>query len=167
MQKQILSEQALYYDDVSMPKGFEINLEKLSKEVLQSKLLNEEYKFSIEWDKLNKYIIEFSRLKHNLNLENKKTFGNIYKPLSSTLPLSNINYDDLKNSPDFTMLYGVDISNCSVRIYYDDNRKKDRYRDIELKNNKFIMFSSINKYVISNFNNHKVNIIQTITYESK
>ena len=38
MHKKVLSETVLYYGDVSMPKGFEINQEVLSNNILQSKL---------------------------------------------------------------------------------------------------------------------------------
>ena len=36
MQKKVLTEKALYYGDVSMPKGFEIDRDKLSSDILQS-----------------------------------------------------------------------------------------------------------------------------------
>ena len=38
MHKNILTEQALYYGDVKMPKGFEINQDKLKSQILQSKI---------------------------------------------------------------------------------------------------------------------------------
>ena len=72
---------------------------------------------------------------------------------------------DLKNSPDFTMLYGVKVKDCFVRIYYENNRHKGNSWDIELTDNKFIMFPSINMYVIFNNQKENLNFIQTITYE--
>ena len=50
-----------------------------------------------------------------------------------SIPLLNIDPVDLKNSPDFTFLYGVKVNNCNVRIHYEDNRRKGRSWDIELK----------------------------------
>ena len=45
-----------------------------------------------------------------LILINKETWGNIYKPAETTIPLLNIdNLVDLRNSPDFTLLYGVKV----------------------------------------------------------
>ena len=36
MQKKVLTEQALYYGDVAMPKGWDIDRDKLSGDILQS-----------------------------------------------------------------------------------------------------------------------------------
>ena len=73
------------------------------------------------YDKLNTYIRDFIGVKHNINLVNKSTWGNIYKPNETTIPLLNIDPVDLRNSPDFTMLYGVKVKDCNVRIHYEDN----------------------------------------------
>ena len=40
MEKILLSEKALYTENVSMPKGFEINREELKANILESKLTN-------------------------------------------------------------------------------------------------------------------------------
>jgi hypothetical protein len=71
----------------------------------------------------------------------------------------------LRNAPDFTTLYGVKVKDCFVRIHFDDNRRKGRSWDIELKNNMFIMFPSTNMYYITNTQKDSLNFIQTITYE--
>ena len=80
-------------------------------------------------------------------------------------PLLNADPVDLKNSPDYTLLYGVKVNNCSVKIHYDDNRRRGRSWDIDLTDNKFIMFPSINMYHITNNQKDSLNFIQTITYE--
>ena len=108
---------------------------------------------------------DFSNLKHKIKLVNKSTWGNIYKPNETTIPLLNIDPVDLQNSPDFTMLYGVEVKDCRVRIYYDDNRRKGRSWNIELKNNMFIMFPSTNMYYITNNQKNSLNFVQTILYE--
>ena len=46
MDKIILSEQGLYYGDVNMPKGFEIDREKFQEDILISQLKNSEIPFS-------------------------------------------------------------------------------------------------------------------------
>ena len=107
----------------------------------------------------------YKRQEYNFNLINKKTWGNIYKPNEITTPLLNVDSVDLKNSPDYTFLYGVKVNKCKVRIYYDDNRRKGRSWDIELKNNEFIMFPSTNLYYITNNQKESLNFIQTITYD--
>ena len=165
MNKKVLSEQALYYGDVNMPKGFEIDQEKLTKDILQSTFNSKEFPFSRTWDMLNTYMRDFIGVEHNINLINKKTWGNIYKPHQVSLPLLNIDPVDLRNSPDFTLLYGVKVKDCNVRIHFEDNRRKGRSWDIELKNNMFIMFPSTNMYYLTNNQKDSLNFIQTITYE--
>ena len=84
MHKKILSEQALYYGDVNMPKDWDIDRNELSLFILQSELRNFKFPFSKTWDKLNTYIRDHIRVKYSLNLINKKTWGNIYKPTQVT-----------------------------------------------------------------------------------
>ncbi len=165
MQRQVLTEQSLFYGDIDMPKGFEIDQEKLTNDILQSTFNSKEFPFSRTWDMLNTYMRDFIGLEHNINLVNKSTWGNIYKPNETTIPLLNIDPVDLRNSPDFTMLYGVKVKDCFVRIHYEDNRRKGRSWDIELKNNMFIMFPSTNMYYITNNQKDSLNFVQTITYE--
>jgi len=165
MQKKVLSEQSLFYGNINMPKGFEIDQEKLTNDILQSTFINKDFPFSRTWDMLNTYMKDFINLEHDINLVNKSTWGDIYKPNEITIPLLNIDPVDLRNSPDFTMLYGVKVKDCFVRIHFDDNRRKGRSWDIELKNNMFIMFPSTNMYYITNTQKDSLNFIQTITYE--
>ena len=165
MQRKVLTEQSLFYGDIDMPKGFEIDQEKLTNDILQSTFNSKEFPFSRTWDMLNTYMRDFIGLEHNINLVNKSTWGNIYKPNETTIPLLNIDPVDLRNSPDFTMLYGVKVKDCFVRIHYEDNRRKGRSWDIELKNNMFIMFPSTNMYYITNNQKDSLNFVQTITYE--
>tara|TARA_R110000796_G_scaffold22635_1_gene65435 strand:+ start:900 stop:1403 length:504 start_codon:yes stop_codon:yes gene_type:complete len=166
MQKKVLSEQALYFGDVSMPKNWEIDCNELSHYILQCSFDNKKFPFCRTWDKLTTYVVDHIHLKHNVKLINKETWGNIYKPSETTIPLLNIDPVDLRNSPDFTLLYGVKVKDCMVRIHYEDNRRKGRSWDIELKNNMFIMFPSTNMYYLTNNQKNSLNFIQTITYES-
>ena len=165
MQKKVLTEQSLFYGDIDMPKGFEIDQEKLTNDILQSTFNTKEFPFSRTWDMLNTYMRDFISLDYGINLINKSTWGNIYKPAETTIPLLNIDPVDLRNSPDFTMLYGVKVKDCFVRIHYEDNRRKGRSWDIELKNNMFIMFPSTNMYYLTNNQKDSLNFVQTITYE--
>ena len=165
MQKKVLSEISLYYGDVTMPKDWDINRNKLKEDILKSKVQNKEFPFSRTWDMLNTYIQEHIRLEYDVNLIIKKLWGDMYKPLQITTPLLNIDPVDLRNSPDFTLLYGVNVKNCNVRIYYDDNRRKGRTWDIPLINNKFIMFPSTCVYYLTNNQKDSLNFVQTMTYE--
>ena len=165
MNKNTLSEIALYHGDIAMPKGFEIDRDKLSGDILQSNLQDCEFPFSRTWDMLNTYMRDHFNVEHERNLVNKTTWGNIYKPNEVSIPLLNIDPVDLRNSPDYTLLYGVKVKNCSIRVYFDDNRRKGRSWDIELKDNMFIMFPSTCMYYITNRQRDSLNFIQTITYE--
>ena len=165
MNKNTLSEIALYYGDIAMPKGFEIDRDKLSGDILQSNLQDCEFPFSRTWDMLNTYMRDHFNLEHGRSLVNKTTWGNIYKPNEVSIPLLNIDPVDLRNSPDFTLLYGVKVKDCMVRIHYEDNRRKGRSWDIPLLDNRFIMFPSTNMYYLTNNQKDSLNFVQTITYE--
>ena len=165
IKKKILTEQSLFYGDIDMPKGFEIDQEKLTNDILQSTFNSKEFPFSRTWDMLNTYMRDHIGVEYNINLVNKSTWGNIYKPSETTVPLLNIDLVNLRNSADFTMLYGVKVKDCNVRIHFDDNRRKGRSWDIELKNNMFIMFPSTNMYYLTNNQKDSLNFVQTITYE--
>ena len=165
MQKKVLSEQSLYYGDITMPKNWDIDREKLSEDILKSQITDSPFPFSKTFDMLNTYLREHINVEYGFTLINKQTWGNTYKPQELSIPLLNIDPVDLRNSPDFTLLYGVKVDNCSVRIHYDDNRRKGRSWDISLTNNKFIMFPSTNMYYLTNNQKDSLNFVQTITYE--
>ena len=150
MQKKVLSEQALYFGDVAMPKDWDIDRDKLSSDILQSTIQNKNFPFSRTLDMLNTYMRDHINLEYGFTLINKETWGNMYKPQETTIPLLNIDPVDLRNSPDYTLLYGVKVKDCMVRIHYEDNRRKGRSWDIPLINNRFIMFPSTNMYYLTN-----------------
>jgi len=166
MKKKVLSEIGLYYGDVTMPKGFEIDRDKLESDILKSQINNTKFPYSREGNKLNTYLRDHINLEYEFQLVNKETWGNFYKPKEISVPLLNIDPVDLRNAPDYTLLYGVNVKDCSVRIHYDDNRRKGRSWDIPLKNNQFIMFPSMQMYYITNNQKDSLNFILTITNES-
>jgi hypothetical protein len=92
-------------------------------------------------------------------------WGNVYKPGETSQPYINVDPVDLKNSPDFTLLYGVKVKDCMVRIHYEDNRRKGRSWDIPLKDNMFIMFPSTNMYYITNNQKNSLSCVHTLLYE--
>ena len=165
MQKKVLTEQALYYGDVAMPKDWDIDRNKLQQDILNSEITDSQFPFSRTFDMLNTYMRDHINLDYGFTLVNKETWGNMYKPQERTIPLLNIDPVDLRNSPDYTLLYGVKVKDCMVRIHYEDNRRKGRNWDIELTNNKFIMFPSTNMYYLTNNQKDSLNFVQTITYE--
>jgi hypothetical protein len=77
MQKKVLSEIALYYGDVAMPKGWDIDREKLQKNILTSNVTDSPFPFSKEFDKLITYIREHINLNYDFSLINKSMWGNV------------------------------------------------------------------------------------------
>jgi len=165
IKQNILSKIDLYSGNISMPKGFEIDKDQLQKNILEHIIQDCTFPFSKEWDKLNTYLREHINLEYGFTIINKLTTGFMFKPNESNFPESENNKVDLRNSPDYVMLYGVNVENCSIRIYYDDNRRAGRSWDIPLKNNKFIMFPSTLIYHISNNQKEQLNFILKTTYE--
>ena len=86
MQKKVLSEIGLYYGDVAMPKGFEIDRDKLQSDILKSQINKTKFSFSREWDKFNTYLREHIYLEYGFTLINKETWGNVYKPKEISIP---------------------------------------------------------------------------------
>ena len=167
MQKKVLSEIALYYGDIDMPKDWDIDREKIEKDILSQTLFRKEFPFSKQWDMLNTYVKDHVHSKYKFQVIDKKTWGDIYVPKQSSMPLKQIDPVDLKNSPDFVFLYGVKMAkdSCWVRVYFDDNRRAGRSWDIPLNNNNFVMFPATQMYYISPNISNEINFIQTITYE--
>ena len=168
LNKKILSEIALFHGHFSMPKGYEdwfINRDILATDIFISQSQNTKLPSSRVWDMLDAYIREHINCYYHLNLINKETWGNIYKPNEISKPLLNVDPIDLKNSPDYTCLYGVKVDECMVKIHYEDNRRKGRSWDISLENNKFIIFPSSCMYYLTNHQKDNLNLALTITYE--
>jgi hypothetical protein len=168
IEKKILSEISIYFGQIKMPKGFEIEEDELIKNItLSSYYENLNYPFSITWDKLKTYVTDFMRIEHNLKLVPKKSFGNFYEKNEISCPKLEVNPVDLKNSADFVFLYGVETESktCEIIIYYNNNRRKGNTWKIFLEKNMFIMFPSSLLYYIKNNKNSYLNFVQTITFE--
>ena len=165
MQNRVLSEQSLYHGKVNMPKDWDIDRNQLTTDILQSVLHNKDYPFSRTFDMLNTYMRDHININYGFNLINKNILGYIFKTQEISVPIFDTDPVDLRNSPDYTFLYGVNVENCIVRIHYDDNRRKGRSWDIPLQNNKFIMFPSTNMYYVTNNQKEKLNFVLKITYE--
>jgi len=164
MQKKVLSEQAIIYGNVSMPEGFDIDRLDLTLSGFSALLKNEKIKFSKSFDQLNKYIIEHIALNYHINLINENTWINVFLPNEKTEPLLNVDPADLNHSSDYTLLYGLNTSQCNFKMYYDDNTRKGKTFDMKLESNGFILFPSNNRYYIDNKQVDSLNFVQTITY---
>lgn len=167
MYKKVLSQIDLHFGQVEMPEGFEIDREKLSADILLSIIYNREFPFSRSWDMLQTYLREHINLEYGFTLVHKKTSGEIYKPREYSHSLLQVDPVDLRHSPDYVMLYGVNVGkdSCKVFIEYDDNRRKGRSWEIPLNNNDFVMFPSTQRYHITANTSEQLNLILTTTYE--
>ena len=165
LRKNILTSINLYHGIIKMPKGFEIDNNILQQDILTQNLKDCPFPFSREWDKLHCYLREHLKVEDNLTLVNKETTSYMFKPDYRSMPILDVNPVDLRNSPDYTMLYGVNVDKCSVRIYYDSNRRKGRSWDINLHTNSFIIFPSSQIYCIYNNQKDALNFVLKTTHE--
>ena len=181
MQKKVLSEIDLYYGEIITPKGFEIKRDTIKNSILNSFIKEKrisnnikdysyvdyelEYCQAHQW--LQDYIRDHFRVKYDKALILKLHWGNVYEYNQKSFSRTTVDPVDLRNSPDYTLIYGVDVGKDStgVVIEYDDNRRKGRTWHIPLNNNDFVMFPSTNKYFISPNKSKQMNIILTTTYE--
>ena len=181
MQKITLSEISLIHGPVIMPKGFEINRSKIKNDIVESLIKDDrisknpkDYKYedykvpysqSLQW--LKDYIRDHIRSEYNFSLIEKQTHGNIYNPKEQSFIRHQVDPVDLRNSPDYTLVYGTFVGkdSCELVIEYDDNRRKNRTWHIPINNNYFYMFPSTQRYFITKNTSDQMNILLTINYE--
>ena len=177
MQKKVLSEIDLYIDTVDVIK---IDRKKIKNDILNSFAFNkrlsknkkdysyEDWKvpFSQPLQWLKDYLRDHFRVDYGSVLIGTKEWGNVYGPSESSYPRHQVNPLLLKDSPDYTCIYGLDVAkdSCELVIEYDDNRRKNRTWHIPLEDNQFIIFPSIQRYFISQNKSKQMNIFLTITY---
>ena len=177
MQKKVLSEIDLYIDTVYV---INIDRAKIKNDILNSfafdKRLSQNKKdysyhdFKVPFSKplqwLKDYLRDHFRVDYHRTLIPKKEWGNIYNQHESSLARHQVDLIDLKNSPDYTCVYGVEVAkdSCELVIEYDDNRRKNRTWHIPLENNQFIIFPSTQRYFISQNKSKQMNIFLTLTY---
>jgi len=181
MQKVVLSEIDLYHGEVAMPKGFDIDLDKIRNDIIESYIQQKRINNNPKAYAFNDYLVPFSqplqwmqdyvrdhwRVEYNRTLVTKTIHGNIMYPKEKSWVRHQVDPVDLRNSPDYTLIYGVDVKENSSEciIEYDDKRRKNRTWHIPMKNNHFIMFPATNKYSFSTNKSENLNTILTITYE--
>tara|TARA_R100000655_G_scaffold52575_2_gene90417 strand:- start:113 stop:664 length:552 start_codon:yes stop_codon:yes gene_type:complete len=181
MHKKVLTEVDLYYGEIKMPKGFEIDRNTIKNDILKSYVNENRFNKNSKTYAFNDYVVPFSqplqwlqdymrdhwRSEYNYTLVTKNIFGNVIHPKEKSWVRHLVDPVDLRNSPDYTLVYGVDVQKESTNciIEYDDNRRKNRTWHIPLKSNHFIMFPSTNRYSFSPNSSKNLNTILNITYE--
>ena len=181
MQKVVLSEIDLYSGEVAMPKGFDIDRDQIRNDIIESFIKQNKVSTNPKAYAFDDYVVPFSqplqwtqdyvrdhwRVEYGRTLVPKNIHGNVMHPKEKSWTRHQVDPVDLRNSPDYTLIYGVDIKEQSSEciIEYDDNRRKNRTWHIPIENNKFIMFPATNRYSFSPNNSKGLNIILTINYE--
>ena len=75
------------------------------------------------------------RVEYGRTLVAKNMHGNVMHPKEKSWTRHQVDPVDLRNSPDYTLIYGVDVKKGSSEciIEYDDNRRKNRTWHIPIK----------------------------------
>ena len=181
MQKKVLTEVDLYTGEIAMPKGFEIDRNKIKNDILKSFVTSDRinnnpktysyknYKvpFSQPLQWMQDYMRDHWKVEYHFTLVPKNMHGKILHPKEQSVLMHSVDPVDLRNSPDYTLIYGVDVESdsCECIIEYDDNRRKNRTWHIPIQNNHFIMFPATQRYMITENTSNKLNTILVINYE--
>ena len=181
MHKKVLTEVDLYTGEIAMPKGFEIDRNKIKNDILKSFVIEDRinnnpktysyknYKvpFSQPLQWMQDYMRDHWKVEYGFTLVPKDMHGKILHPKEKSVLMHSVDPVDLRNSPDYTFIYAVDVepNSCECIIEYDDNRRKNRTWHLPIKNNNFIMFPATQRYMITENTSNKLNIILVINYE--
>ena len=180
MQKKVLSEIDIYTGSADCPKNFEIDRKTIKNSILQSyaterRISNNSKDYYLDYfipsskplSWLHDYIRDHFNCDYHKGLIFKAQWGNVYKHDQQSFLRTTVEPLNLRGSPDYTLVYAVDIGqdSCDLIIEYNDNRRANRTWPVPMKNNHFIMFPSIQKYFITPNQSKQFNIFLTITYE--
>ena len=181
MHKKVLTEVDLYTGEIAMPKGFEIDRNKIKNDILKSFVIEDRinnnpktysyknYKvpFSQPLQWMQDYMRDHWKVEYGFTLVPKDMHGKILHPKEKSVLMHSVDPVDLRNSPDYTFIYAVDVepNSCECIIEYDDNRRKNRTWHLPIKNNDFIMFPATQRYMITENTSNKLNTIVVINYE--
>ena len=181
MQKKVLSEIDLYYGEIEMPKGFEIDRNKIKNDIIKSFTTDDRinsnsrfysyynykvpYSQPLQW--MQDYMRDHWRAEYGFTLVPKDMHGKVLSPKEKSISTHSVDPVDLRNSPDYTFIYAVEVepNSCECIIEYDDNRRKNRTWHLPIKNNHFIMFPATQRYMITENKSNKINTIVVINYE--
>jgi len=109
------------------------------------------YDWEINLDYLVHYIIDFANVEYNKTfyLTDKFNFQSLIVNPQELIQSHNFfdNYD-IKNSPDYTLIFCVKNGETPINFYldYTDHRDKDRIYKMPLETNRYIIFNSDLKF---------------------
>lgn len=170
IEKTVLTEVPLFTGDIKMPKGWHLERDEMVKQATVSHYYEDiDHPFYTTVDRLQTFILEYMTVEHKINIlrgNNHAPSARYYERNEISKPLITVDNFNLRSSPDWVLLYGIEIDpgSCIINIKYDDNRLKDRIWKVDLETNKFIMFPAILQYFVENKNNSYLNYVQTLTF---
>ena len=142
MQKKVLTEVDLYTGKIQMPDGFDIDRDKIRNDIIESYAKQNRVNNNPQAYAFDDYVVPFSqplqwmqdyvrdhwRLDYGRTLVQKNVHGNVMRPKEKSWTRHQVDPVDLRNSPDYTLIYGIDIKEGSSEciIEYDDNRSNNR-----------------------------------------
>ena len=97
----------------------------------------------------------------------KNAVGNVFLPQQQSTNRSRVNLVDYYNSPDYTVIFAVDVKDNSSNLIveYSDHRRRGRSWDFPVLNNYYWIFPASLRYYISKNKSEKINTFLTLTYE--
>lgn len=170
IEKTILTEIPLFTGEVKMPKGWHLEKDEMVKQTTVSHYYEDvDHLFYRTLDRLQTFILDYMRMEHNHAIvkgNGHEPKARYYERNEISKPLIAVDNFNLRSSPDWVLLYGIEIDpgSCIINIKYDDNKLKDRMWKVDLETNKFIMFPATLQYFVENKNNSHLNYIQTLTF---
>ena len=97
------------------------------------------------------YARDHVKLNHKFTLIPKKIFINVHTKYETSIKRNHINYLNIHNSPDYTLMYVVEANNSEIVLEYNNHRIKENSHNIKLKNKDLIMWNSdLNYYLTPN-----------------
>ena len=178
MNKKILSQTILFEGEIKLPKHHEVDRYLIKSDILHSKInqrtvSQNPYHFASSDYEINTskpvqlvrdYVHEKLRVYYDLGLEPRLSFGNIFDPKQQSFFRNMIDPTNIKDSPDFVMIYGVDVKEASVVLETQNKRGVNELSSYPIENNKFIVFPSYLKFFINENSSFNTNIFLTTTY---
>ena len=178
MDKIVLSEIALYHGTLDMPENFDIDRKKLASEILDAGAKkNKEAKdgfyytakdcpinFSRQLDMLNTYFVDYFKAYYNEHITLEESYGNVFQPQEQSYLRNHLHPMSMKDSPKYTMLYGVNIgpnSKSKIVIEFNDNYLKNQTCMLTLEENDYVLFPSTLRYMILPNQSFRTHIILT------
>ena len=146
-----------------------INKKRMSNNLKDYSYLDYKIEFSKPLSYLKDHVRDYFKADYGHRLIFKQDWGNVYEPKKQSFLRNTVDPLDLRHSPDYTFVYGIDVQpeSCQMVIEFDNNRRAGRKWFVQMKSNFFVMFPSSLKYFITPNLSRKRNIFLTTTYEFK